>query len=100
MNLEELEIIVIQCLRENLELSGDPIPIITSSTKPAHDFIGFDSLRTIEVLISIEEKVGCELPPEKIFSDKRFEDITVSSIANAIYQIKKEAAPNEQIRDR
>jgi len=92
MSLQEIEDVVIHCLKENLELSGEPVPPITSSTKPACDLRGFDSLRTIEVLISIEEKVGCDLPPDKIFSGTKFEDITVSSIAIAIDKVKEDEA--------
>lgn len=90
MNLQELEDFVIQCLKENLELSGEPVPEITKSTKPATDLSGFDSLRAIEVLIALEEKIGCDLPPEKVFSNQKFEDITVSSLVSAIDTIRKE----------
>jgi len=91
MGLQELENIVIECLKENLELSGEAVPLITKNTKPACDLSDFDSLRAIEVLVSIEEKVGCDLPPDKIFFDKKFDDITVSSIAEAIDKVKKES---------
>ena len=67
MELSELENIVIQCLQENLELSGETVPPISRNTKPACDLSGFDSLRTIEVLINLEDKLNCDLPPEKIF---------------------------------
>ncbi|PTQ98737.1 phosphopantetheine binding protein [Nitrosomonas nitrosa] len=90
MTIQELEYIVIQSLRDNLELSGESIPDITNSTKPASDLAGFDSLRAIEVLMSIEEKIECELPPEKIFSNINLEDITVSSMVRSIYQFTKE----------
>ena len=86
----DYERIVIKCIQENMELSGEPVPQIAKSTKPACDLSGFDSLRTLEVLVSIEEKIGCELPPDKIFSDIQFEDVTVSTIVNAIIKIKKE----------
>jgi Phosphopantetheine attachment site. len=91
MDILELEQIVIDCLVENLELSGESVPPITKTTKPACDISGFDSLRTIEVLVALEEKVECELPPDKIFSGKKFEDITVSTIASSIYEVKKES---------
>ncbi|MFL0800728.1 MAG: acyl carrier protein [Agarilytica sp.] len=91
MDIPEIEQVVIDCLVENLELSGEPVPPITKATKPACDISGFDSLRTIEVLVTLEEKVECELPPDKIFSGKKFEDMTVSNIANSIYEVKKES---------
>lgn len=93
MSESEIEEIVIACLRENLELSGEAIPPINSKTNPATDLNGFDSLRTLEVLISIEEQVGCELPPDKIFPGMKFEDITVNAMVNAIQKVKKDGAP-------
>ncbi|WP_086930224.1 acyl carrier protein [Agarilytica rhodophyticola] len=89
MDIKELENAVILCLQENLELSGEPVPPITKHTKPASDLSGFDSLRTIEVLISLEDKVGCDLPPDKLFAGKKFEELTVSSIAQAIDKVNK-----------
>lgn len=90
MSLQEIEKIVIQCLKENLEISGDPVPTITRNTKPANDLSGFDSMRALEVLINIEEKMGCELPPDKVFTSIKYEDLTVSILAEAIEKIKKE----------
>lgn len=92
MSIEELQNIVIECLRENLELSGEEIPPITKNTRPACDLSGFDSLRTIEVLVALEEKIGCDLPPDKIFSGMKFEDATVSTITRAIDQFEKEVS--------
>ncbi|MEQ8289309.1 MAG: acyl carrier protein [Gammaproteobacteria bacterium] len=90
MKLAEIEKIVIQCLVENLKLSGEPIPNITPDTKPGCDLSGFDSIRTLEVLINIEEKLNCELSPDKVFLDKKMEDVAVSTIAKTIHKIKKE----------
>jgi acyl carrier protein len=83
------EQIVIDCLIENFELSGEPVPTITPDTKPALDLDGFDSLRTIEVIVTIEEKLECDLPPEKIFENKKFEDYSVKNIADAIDELIK-----------
>lgn len=89
MGISELEQVVIDCLIENLELSGEPVPPITKATRPACDISGFDSLRAIEVLVTLEEKVGRDLPPDKIFSGKKFDDVTVSTIAQSIYELKE-----------
>lgn len=89
MTIEALEQIVIGCLKENLELSGEPVPPITGDTRPASDLGGFDSLRTIEVIVSLEDKFACDLPPEKIFGNRRLEDMSVRSIALAIDEIIK-----------
>ena len=90
MSESELEQIVLACLQENLELSGEAVHTINRHTKPATDLNGFDSLRTLEVLISIEEKLDCELPPDKVFSGLNFEDITVSAMVAAIQKATKE----------
>lgn len=92
MSTQEIEEIIIHCLKENMELSGEPVPEITGSTKPACDLKGFDSLRTLEVLINIEEKLGYELNPDQVFSGANFEDVTVTSIALAIKKIEGELA--------
>lgn len=89
MGIEEVEQLVIECLQENLELSGEPVPKIDKNTKPACDLDGFDSLRAIEVVTDLEDKLKCELPPEKIFMGKSIEDVSVSSIASAIYKIQR-----------
>lgn len=91
MGTEELEKVVIGCFRENLELSGEEIPPISESTRPACDLKGFDSLRAIEVLFSIENKLGGDLPPDKVFSTIKFEDATVSAITEAIAKLIKES---------
>ena len=91
MGISELEQVVIDCLIENLELSGEAVPPITTATRPACDISGFDSLRTIEILVALEEKVGCDLPPDKMFSGRQLDDFTVSTIARSIYELKKES---------
>lgn len=89
MNLQEIESAVIECLTKNLELSGEAVPRITKNTKPASDLSGFDSLRVLEVVVSLEEKFQCDISPEKVFFNARFDDVTVSSIAIAIDKILK-----------
>ena len=89
METEALEQIVIDCLKENLELSDEPVPLITPHTKPASDLNGFDSLRTIEVIISLEEKLNCDLPLEKIVGSKKFEEVSVKDIAQTIDKLIK-----------
>ncbi len=91
MSLRDIAKVVIQCLKENLEFSGEPVLNITRNTKPANDLSGFDSMRTLEVLVNIEEKLGCELPPDKVISGNKHDDLTVSMLAEAIEKIKKEA---------
>lgn len=88
INIEE---IVIRCIRENLEYSDEPVPAITGDTKPSCDLAGFDSLRTIEVLMNIEEKLGHEIHAEKLLFNNNYEEITVSMLARAIEDAIKES---------
>lgn len=90
MDIEEIENIVIECLKENLEYSGEEIPTINKNTKPVSDINGFDSLRTVEMLVAAGEKLGLELSP-KAFSGIKFEDADISTIATAINKAKQEA---------
>lgn len=86
---EALEQIIIDCLKENLELSGELVPHITRETKPALDFEGFDSLRTIEVIVSLEDKLECDLPLKKVFKNKGFEEISVKDMVKVIDELIK-----------
>lgn len=89
MSIEKIEYIFIECLKKNLELSEGEIPPINKNTKLACDLSNFDSLRTVEVLILVGEKLGCELPAHKVFSEIKFEDADVSTIAAAIDKVRK-----------
>ncbi len=93
MGAQEIEEVVIRCLQENIEFSGETVPTITGNTKPASDISGFDSLRALEVLISIEEKLGWELNPGQVFAGNSLENITVTSIALAIKKIEEGSTP-------
>lgn len=90
MDVEKIENIFIECLKENLELSGDKIPSINRNTKPC-DLNGFESLRTIEVLVLVGERLDCELSAHKVFSEIKFEDADVSTIVAAIDKLRKKA---------
>lgn len=89
MTNEELEQVIIDCLKDNFELSGESVPPITRYTKPALELGGFDSLRTIEVIVTLEDKLECDLPPEKIFENTKLENISIEGIAQAIGEIIK-----------
>lgn len=89
MNLQQLELDIIECLTDNIRSSGEAVPTITSTTAPQRDIAGFDSLRTLEILIELEEKLGQELPPEKVFLSPYHSDQTVADLAKAIYKIVK-----------
>jgi acyl carrier protein len=64
----EIELELIKCLQENIEECEDEIPELNESTGIFSGIAGFDSLRILEVLLSLEDVVGCELPYEKVFN--------------------------------
>lgn len=89
MEMQQIELELIQCIRSNIEDSGDDVPDIESETVLLDDLenFGFDSLRAIEVLIDLEDVFKCELPPEKVFLKKAPEKDTINDIAKAIKDI-------------
>ena len=91
MEISEIEAIVINCILTNLRNSNESAPSVTPSTAPLSDIAGFDSLRVLEVLIDIEEVLGCDLPPEKVFAGPNPTDTNIASIAEAIKKVKEDS---------
>ena len=87
MEMKQLELQLINCIKSNIEQSGDDIPDISGATVIQDGIPGFDSLRAIEVLIELEEELGCELPPEKIFTNNPQEQDTIQDMVKAIMNI-------------
>ncbi len=87
MEMRQLELQLINCIKSNIEQSGDEIPDISGDTVIQDGIPGFDSLRAIEVLIELETELGCELPPEKILTNKPQEQNTIQDMAKAILNI-------------
>lgn len=87
MEMKQLELKLIDCIKTNIEQSGDEVPEITLDTAIQDDIPGFDSLRAIEVLIELESELDCELPPEKVFLKKPPERDTIEDMAKAIFKI-------------
>lgn len=84
MEIKELEDLVISCIRQNIAHSYEDIPEILPTTGLFTDIAGFDSLRAIEVLITLEHKLGKELSPDHVFVSKPAGSDRVCDIANAI----------------
>jgi len=87
MNIKQIELEIINCIKSNIEESGEDIPSITGSTQVFTGISGFDSLRAIEVLVDLEEVFGCELPPEKVFIKKPPGTDNVTDLAKAVHKI-------------
>ena len=87
MDMRQLELKLIDCIKMNIEQSGDEIPDISIDTVMQDGIPGFDSLRAIEVLIDLESELECELPPEKIFVKKPPEKDSIQDVAKAVMNI-------------
>ena len=89
MSIDEIERALISCLKDNLVLSGEDVPAINKETRPGCDLGGFDSLRTIEVLLAVEEKINFDIEPDKVLANIYFKDATISTISQAILKLRK-----------
>ncbi len=87
MNMIQIEMELINCIKNNIEECGDEIPELDGNTPVFDGIAGFDSLRAIEVLVSLEDSVGCELPIEKVFTKKPPGTDNIRDMANAINKI-------------
>lgn len=87
MEMIQLELQLINCIKNNIEQSGEEVPDISGDTVLQDGIPGFDSLRAIEVLIELETELDCELPPEKVFTKKSNEQDTIEDMAKAIMNI-------------
>jgi len=83
----EIQLELIRCLQENIEECEDEVPELKEDTPVFKGIAGFDSLRALEVLISLEDSVGCDLPPEKVFIKKPSGTDTIKDLACAIDKI-------------
>jgi acyl carrier protein len=92
MEIKEIEQLVIACIRQNIEDSDEEVPDITPTTGVFTGIAGFDSLRAIEVLVSLEDMFSRELSPENVFVKKPPGSDRVCDIANAIKAIVDEGA--------
>jgi acyl carrier protein len=86
MEVSEVERRLVACIRANIEQSGGEAPTISRDTAIQDGIEGLDSLRAIEVLIELEDQLGCELPPEKVFS-KMPEKNTIVIVSKKIADI-------------
>jgi len=92
MDIKEIEQLVIDCIRQNIADSDEEIPEITPTTGVFTGIAGFDSLRAIEVLVTLEDKLMKELPPDNIFVSKPAGSDRVCDIAKAIKAVVDEDA--------
>ena len=87
MELNQIELVVINSIRDNLEDSGDEVPEINIDTELFNGGFGIDSLRAIEVLVGLEDVFKHELPLDKVFVKDPSGTDTIADIAVAIKEI-------------
>ena len=90
MEINEIEDLVIDCIRQNIEDSDEDMPDITRTTGVFTGIAGFDSLRAIEVLVSLEDKFDKELSSDDVFVKKPPGSDRICDMANAIKAIVDE----------
>lgn len=87
MDMIQIEMELIKCIQENIEECGDDVPELNEGTSLFSGIAGFDSLRAIEVLISLEDAVGCDLPPESVFTKDPSGTESIRDLACAISKL-------------
>ena len=87
MDIKQIELEIINCIKTNIVDSGEVVPEINRGTGVLTGIEGFDSLRAIEVLIGLEEVFNCELPPDKVFVKKPPGTEDIGDLAKALQNI-------------
>ncbi|MGH1432556.1 MAG: hypothetical protein ACRBB4_15745 [Neptuniibacter sp.] len=90
MDLKQLESEIISQISLNLEDSKEKVPVITGSTGVFKGISGFDSLRAMELLVTLESVYDQEFLPEKVFVRRPPSATTVSDMAKAMQKIIEE----------
>jgi acyl carrier protein len=92
MTTQEIELTIIETLKELEAGCGEPAYQMNATTVPLTDLKFFDSLLAIELSIALEEKFGCACNDGSFFSDKKTEKrFSISEIASHLAQLSKAA---------
>jgi acyl carrier protein len=70
MNAKEIESVIAEVLRDAQTTSGREWTDLNSESRPLGDLEGFDSLSAVEVTVGVEQKLGCKLDVESIFTSE------------------------------
>ena len=85
--MTEIEKKIIDCIIQNIGMSGEKIPDITGETVLLRDIDGFDSLRTLEVLTELGADLDLEIPLEIAFSNSDHQSLDISGMARNIKKL-------------
>ena len=91
MSNEEIQIAIIDVLREVQTMSGRQWTALALDEKPIGGLEGFDSLSGVEATVMIEQKLGCDgLEMDSMFvSDDGKHALTIAEIAQRIGTVMK-----------
>lgn len=87
METTEIEKKIIDCITQNIGMSGDKIPAITGETVPLLDIDSFDSLRIIEVIVDLGVVLDLELQPEIFFCEPDPQSLDISGMSRIIKKL-------------
>ena len=91
MDKNEITKKVIQAVTGVQKMSGRPLEVINSATKPVGGIQGFDSLNGVEAAVILSESLGCELPAETLFVSKEGKRaLSIAEISADVSRIIKE----------
>ncbi len=91
MTLEDIQLVLINVLREVQELCGRKWEGLATTGKPIGDLNGFDSLCSIEATAIVEQRLGgTPLGPSSLFiSEEGTRALTLQEISNRVYALRK-----------
>lgn len=85
MTAAEIEVVIVEVLKELQAGAGTAPREITPAVKPLLDLEFFDSLLAIETTLVLEERLECKFEVDSVFIDKDTEGaLTISEIAACI----------------
>ena len=84
MDMEKVEGVVIDAVRQVQETSGQPTGPIGSETRPLEDIDSFDSYCGVEAALFISESLGCEIPCGVFLPTSGRRHLSISEIAEKV----------------
>lgn len=91
MNGEEIQLVLIDVLKEVQSLSGDEWVDLPRSATPFDILPGFDSLRSVEASVLVEEKLNCSiLTDESLFISRDGKALSLEDTASLVEKLLNE----------
>ena len=85
MKAAEIEVLIIEIVKELQVGTGNTAQEITPATTPLSDLEFFDSLLAIETTLVLEERLKCKFAVDSVFPDKETDKaLSISEIAACV----------------